>query len=265
MASHRPENQRAMFPICPKCRHDLAATTNASTCPACGLVFAKFLAAERGEPVRRMREPESADEDAMSPSLAARLLAVPERVNAQDVYARMVLFAVITLWGWSIAAMDIRDGGAVGSIIHLTYLPFHEAGHVIFMLSGSTFLIIAGGTLMQLIVPIVLGVALHRKNNDNFGASIALWWLAASFIDCAPYAYDALDPKLTLLGGSTGAESGGHDWMNMLGDLGIIRRAHGVGRLLHVIGIVLMLAANAWGIAVLLRQYRNRTDAPMLD
>jgi hypothetical protein len=253
-----------MFPICPKCRHDLAASTDATTCPACGLVFAKFLAAERGGPARRMREPEPVNDDAMARSLTERLLAVPERVESSQVYTRIAIFALLTIWGWRIAAMDIRDGEIMSSFIHAPYLVFHEAGHVIFMLFGR-FMAVAGGTLMQLIVPIVLAIALHRKNGDNFGASIALWWLAVSFIDCAPYAYDAHDPKLTLLGGATGVESDGHDWINMLGDLGLLNHARGVGRLLHVIGITLMFLANAWGITVLLRQYRHRTDAPMLD
>jgi hypothetical protein len=196
-------------------------------------------------------------------TLLGRLLWVPERVESWQVYARMGLFALLAIWGWRIAAMDIRDGEMGTSFMHLVHLVFHEAGHVVFRAFGE-FMMIAGGTLLQLIVPIVAGVALHWKQQDNFGASVALWWLATSFMDCAPYAWDALDPRLTLLNGQTG-EAGGHDWIYLLSETGQLQHAHAAGRALHATGVALMLLANAWGAAILWRQFRNRTDAPTLD
>jgi hypothetical protein len=251
-----------MFPVCPKCRHQLATPSGTAACPACGLVFAKFVAAQAGGPVRETRvveQREADDED----GLLARLLWVPERVEAWQVYGRAALFALLVLWGWRLAAMDIRTGEMGSSFIHLPHLVFHEAGHVLFMAFGE-FMHLAGGTIGQLAVPIILGVALHVKNRDNFGASIALWWLATSFMDCAPYAYDAHDPRLMLLTGRTG-EDGPHDWIDMLGILGMIQHARAIGHALHAIGVALMLAANVWGGYVLWRQFRNRTDGPTLD
>jgi hypothetical protein len=251
-----------MFPVCPKCRHRLASPSGVAACPACGLVFAKYVAAQSGAPVRDAPELSAYERDPQD-TLAARLLWVPVRVESWQVYARMAAFALLTLWGWRIAAMDIRDGEMGASFMHLIHLAFHEAGHLVFRAFGE-FMTIAGGTLLQLIVPIVAGVALHVKNRDNFGASLALWWLATSFMDCAPYAWDALDPRLTLLNGQTG-EAGGHDWIYLLGETGLLQQAHAVGRALHVVGIGLMLAANVWGGYVLWRQFRHRTDAATLD
>jgi len=225
-------------------------------------VFAKFVAAQQGAPARAV-EVEAVEEREPGDSLLARLLWVPERVEAWQVYGRMVLFVLITAWGWRIASYSIRTGEIGGSFIHGPLLVFHEAGHVIFMAFGE-FLAIAGGTLGQLLVPVILGVALFWKNHDNFGASVALWWLATSFMDCAPYAYDALQPQLVLLGGRTG-EDGPHDWIHLLGELGLIKRAHAVGYVLHGIGVALMIAANAWGAYLLWRQWRNRTDGATLD
>lgn len=251
-----------MFPVCPKCRHRLATPSGATACPACGLVFAKYVAAERGAPARPAPELDAVERDPED-TLAARLLEVPGRVESWQVYARAALFVLIAIWGWRIAAMDIREGEIGSSFIHGPHLIFHEAGHVVFRAFGE-FVMFAGGTIMQLLVPVVAGVALHWKNRDNFGASIALWWLATSFMDCAPYAWDAADPRLVLLGGHTG-EQGGHDWIEILGDLGLLDRARAIGRALHVIGIGLMLVANLWGAVILWRQYRNRTDGPALE
>jgi len=41
-----------MFRACPKCRRPPDAKAAPSICPGCGLVFAKYLAAQRGEPMR---------------------------------------------------------------------------------------------------------------------------------------------------------------------------------------------------------------------
>lgn len=247
-----------MLPLCPKCRTPVPSGSNAGTCANCGLVFAKYLAAQRGEPPRGLsREPHEPDAPGWE-----RLLAVPERVETWIVVARFALWIVFLAWGWRLWAMDIRTGQIGESFMHAINLVFHEAGHVIFWPFGD-FLHVAGGTLVQWLIPIVALVALHR-NGDNLGASIALWWLAQSVIDAAPYAYDALHPQLVLLGGGTG-EEGGHDWVAMLGDLGMLRRAHGVGHLLHWAGALLLVAANGWGAAVLVRQWRNRTSDAVRD
>jgi hypothetical protein len=251
-----------MFPVCPKCRHGLATPSGATACPACGLVFAKFVAAQSGVPARAAAPAETQSDD-RDQTLLARLLWVPDRVEAWQVYARATLFALLVVWGWRIAAMDVATGEIGSSFIHGPHLVFHEAGHVLFMAFGH-FMHIAGGTIGQLAVPVILGVALYWKNQDNFGAAVALWWLATSFMDCAPYAYDAHDPRLILLGGRTG-EDGPHDWIDMLGDLGLLQHARGVGRGLHATGVMLMLAANAWGGCILWRQFRNRTGAATLD
>jgi hypothetical protein len=251
-----------MFPVCPKCRYRLATPAGASACPACGLVFAKFVAAQQGTPLREDPDLAGHERDPADTPLA-RLLWVPERVESWQVHLRIVVFVLLASWGWRIAAMDIRDGEMGSSFMHAIHLAFHEAGHVLFMAFGE-FLTVAGGTLLQFAIPALAGAALHWKHRDNFGASLALWWLATSLMDIAPYAWDALHPQLTLLNGHTG-EAGGHDWIYLLGETGLLQRAHAVGRAFHVAGIVLMLIANAWSAAVLWRQFRNRTDRPTLD
>ncbi len=247
-----------MLPVCPKCRSPVPRESTSGTCANCGLVFAKYLAAQRGEPPRGTSREPHGDE----PPGWARLLAVPERVETWIVAGRIALWIAFVAWGWRLWTMDIRTGEIGGSIMHAINLVFHEAGHVVFWPFGD-FLHVAGGTLGQWLMPVVALVALHR-HGDNFGASIALWWLAVSVVDAAPYAYDALHPQLVLLGGGTG-EEGGHDWVEMLGDLRLLSRAHGVGHLLHWTGALLLALANGWGALLLVRQWRNRTSGAVRD
>jgi hypothetical protein len=115
-----------------------------------------------------------------------------------------------------------------------------------------------GGTLGQLLMPIVAGCALAITNHDNFGASIGLWWLGQSFMDCAPYIADARALQLMLLGGGTGQDRPGmHDWENILLDLNLLHRDQTIAAAADAIGTVLMLTAFAWGAYVLWHQYRN--------
>ena len=79
----------------------------------------------------------------------------------------------------------------------------------------------AGGTLGQLLMPLVCAVALHRRD-DNFGAAVCLAWMALSGIDASVYAYDAADPVLPLIGGGTGADSF-HDFIFLFERYGQLR------------------------------------------
>lgn len=188
--------------------------------------------------------------------LAKWLLHVPAEVSKADWIARIVTLAVFLLWTlWIWRDSDIRAGEAGSHFLHMILLPFHEAGHVIFRWFGQ-FIMTLGGTLGQHLMPIVLGGALLIKRHDPFGAAIFFWLLGFSVIDMGVYMYDAFDPKLMLLGGGTGAESDGHDWQNIFGDLGLLRRARGIGLSFGWLGKAMMFAALAWAAWVLWLQGR---------
>jgi hypothetical protein len=74
--------------------------------------------------------------------------------------------------------------------------------------------------------------------------------------------YDAFDPQLVLLGGLTGAESDAHDWQNIFGDLGLLRRARGIGLFFGWVGKAMMLAALVWAGWVLRLQRARLSSVP---
>jgi hypothetical protein len=185
-----------------------------------------------------------------------RLTHVPERVDSMRFTGRVLLWVFLLLWGGSLVGMDYRTGEMMESFIHRPLLIFHEAGHVIFMPFGE-WMMVLGGTLGQLIMPAIMGMALLIKNRDAFGASTALWFFGASVLDVAPYVYDAREPRLMLLSGRTG-EEGGHDWIYLLDSIGLLAQAHGVGGLIHKFGVLLVLLALFWGGWLLKQQYPRR-------
>jgi hypothetical protein len=141
--------------------------------------------------------------------------------------------------------------------MHNINLVFHEAGHVIFRPFGW-FMTILGGSLFQIIMPLIVMFTFLIKNKNAFGASVGLWWTGQSLIDLTPYIDDALVQQLVLLGGHTGADApGNHDWGNILMEFDMLERHREFANFAHTSGTLLMLMALAWGARVLYKQYQN--------
>ena len=247
-----------MFSRCPKCGADAAG---AEVCPACGLVFRKYVQAASGAPVRADARTRPADDGGEEPaedreSLAERLLFVPDEVPAWKPWTGAALLALSVYFGVRYYAMDIPGWEMSGTFLHGAMVPFHEFGHLLFMPFGE-FMTLAGGSLAQWLMPLGFLALFSFRNRDNFAASLMLWWMGTQWIDLAPYAWDARDPQHILLSGRTGND-GAHDYIDMLGDLGLLAHAHGVARVMHAVGLVVMLAAWAWGGAILWKQFQRR-------
>jgi hypothetical protein len=187
--------------------------------------------------------------------VGAFLFPASARVDPFAFYGRCGLYAAFVIWGLYFVSLDLRTNEIGDSFMHRVNLVFHEAGHVIFMPFGH-FMMVLGGTLGQLLMPLIAGAMLLYKNRDAFGASVALWWLGQSFMDAAPYINDARDLQLMLLGGGTGQDRPGiHDWENILLDLGLIEHERTVAMIAERLGEALLVLALVWG-ALVLRQQR---------
>jgi hypothetical protein len=250
-----------MFTRCPKCDHAPLPQDQSlpAACPACGAVLAKVRevmeAAAQGRLARRARTRRQAP--------ASLWLKVPTRVSTTAFRSRVALWAVFALWGLWLIGCDHRSGEIGQSFLHGPLLVFHEAGHVIFRLLGP-WVSVLGGTLGQLLMPAIMSAALLRQRHDPFGAALGLWFVGVSLLDVAPYVYDALHPQLTLLGGGTG-EEGGHDWIYLLGSMGLLRQAQGLGTLVRWLGAAVVLGALGWAAAVLKRQHARLDPAARSD
>lgn len=125
--------------------------------------------------------------------------------------------------------------------MHLIHLPIHEAGHVFFRIFGE-FMGVAGGSLFQIIVPIVFFgyFGYHKK---PFSASIVLFWVGSSIIDVYVYAIDAQIMQLPLLSGLTGAEGGFHDWNYLLTETSTLNSTTLIAKIIRFSGTLITIAA----------------------
>lgn len=253
-----------MYSTCPKCRYvrKPADQGNTDICPACGLIFSKWMKQKfssiQTSPDKSVLEVVPNATDVLN-STKNLLLHVDDKINPFYFWGRVVVYIGALAWGWQFIQMDfVNNPFEIGnSRMHIINLVFHEAGHILFMPFGW-FITILGGTLGQLLMPMVVMIAFLWKHHNTFGASIGLWWLGQSFIDCAPYIDDALDQKLVLLGGRTGADApGNHDWNNILGDLNMLEKHRDFANFADTTGTLLIILALIWGGIVLYRQYQN--------
>jgi hypothetical protein len=202
-----------------------------------------------GAIIATMRRPAEALEDRVT--LRERLLFVPDDVPRHVWYGRLAAFAAMSVWGIVILLSRMTD---TPSVLHLTVILFHEAGHVFFTLFGEA-LRVAGGTLGQLLIPLVCTVALHRRD-DNFGAALCLAWMALSLMDASVYAYDAFDPVLPLIGGGTGADRF-HDFIFLFERYDQVEHARGWAMAMKALAALGLLAALAWAAVLLYLQSDN--------
>jgi hypothetical protein len=248
---------------CPKCAHQPLPANQAlpAACPACGVILAKVGSVARPAPLMRAMDGPLTPED--EPGWTALFTRIPDRVDSLQFWFRLALLVGLLVWSWVLIRLDYRTGEMGESFLHRPILIFHEAGHVIFMPLGH-WMTILGGTLGQLIMPIILGGALLIKNRDPFGAAVGLWFLGVSVMDVAPYMFDALHPQLMLLSGSTG-EDGGHDWIYLFSSMGLLSKAQVIGSVTHKLGALVTMLALAWGAWLLRRQYPRLDGHVMRD
>jgi len=247
---------------CPRCQGD--QTDGLAECPQCGVVFARY----RPRPV-----PAEAGAAMATERVSWRVLAwqgwdwlrraMFEQEPAESRLAtlcRGLFLLALALWGLSFLCKPLEGEEIMSSFMHLINLPFHEAGHVVFSPFGR-FIQVLGGTLGQLLVPMIVAGSFLAKRNP-FGAAVGGWWLGQSLLDCAPYVNDARAGELMLIGGVTGKDVADyHDWEVMLGRLGWIDYDHIIARIFWSLGALVMIASLAWGATLLWRQWRSRADA----
>jgi hypothetical protein len=242
-----------LYKKCPKCGADSAGL---ETCAACGLIFSKYLKAKFAVPeARPRRAAEEPDEDSLFARAKELVFHIPEQTDPVVVYGRAILLAAIAFYGVKLALMDIPSWEMASSLIHLPMVPLHEFGHILFRPFGE-FMTLLGGSLFQVLLPLIFGGVFLVKNRDPFAASVMLWWAAVAVMDVAPYIYDAWKPQHVLLTGRTG-DTGAHDFIDTLGDLGLLHKAQPIGRGVHAFGLIAMLTALAWATWVVWQQHRK--------
>lgn len=123
----------------------------------------------------------------------------------------------------------------------------HEFGHLFFSFGGE-WITIAGGSLMQLLIPIG-AAAVVARSKDWFGVAVCGLFLAASLGDLSWYIADARARELDLL--SFSPDASGHDWSYLLSKAGMLRHDLRIARFTKFIGWILVFASSFFAMRLL--------------
>jgi hypothetical protein len=144
------------------------------------------------------------------------------------------------------AARPLREFGEPHLFGGITF-GAHEFGHLFFGFGGE-WLTIAGGSLMQLLVPIGAAAAVLQKR-DWFGAAVCGLFLAASLGDLSWYIADARARELDLL--SFSPDGSGHDWAFLLRRAGLLQKDLVLARFARFVGWCVLLASTFFALRLL--------------
>src|SRR5438128_1690378 len=156
-------------------------------------------------------------------------------------YIKLVFAALLWLYFLSIAYDPMH-----GCFLDIVDLPIHETGHLVFRPLGE-FMMIAGGSLFQIIVPgVFVGYFIWQRS--YYSAAIVLLWVGQSILNVWIYAADAVVMKLVLTSGFTGSEGSFHDWNYLLTATGLIDSTRGVAKVIRFFGTLVIISASVLAI-----------------
>lgn len=133
-------------------------------------------------------------------------------------------------------------------------LAFHEMGHIVFIPFGRT-LTIAGGSIMQLLVPLAAAIYLLVKQKDWFGLGVGLAWLSFATFELATYIGDAARMELPLVSLGGGYH---HDWSTLLTQWRIIDHCDAIATGVRLLAGAIGLSAIALGGYIVVRIFQIR-------
>jgi hypothetical protein len=149
--------------------------------------------------------------------------------------------------GWlafyALFLFQLARGSGFLPMIDLVFIPIHEGGHLLFGYFGHA-LMIAGGTILQLLVPLALAAYFCFKRQIA-GTVFCLFCFFEQFLPIATYMADARAQELPLLtvGNPEFVE---HDWFAMFSSLGLLQHDMQIASVVRIVGWMGMIGVAAW-------------------
>ncbi|MGD1155963.1 MAG: hypothetical protein ABSA41_09060 [Terriglobia bacterium] len=128
-------------------------------------------------------------------------------------------------------------------IIDYVFVPIHEGGHLLFSYFGHT-LMVAGGTILQLGVPLLLAIYFVFQRQLT-GVAFCAFFFFENFLNVATYMADSrkMELQYVTVGDPEFAE---HDWATMFTQMDLLEYDTKIAVLVRVIGWLGMIAVVLW-------------------
>jgi hypothetical protein len=134
-------------------------------------------------------------------------------------------------------------GGHLFQWFDLVFIPIHEGGHLLFRFFGE-WVMVAGGTFLQLFAPLALTVYFAFRRQIP-GTAFCMFFFFEQFLPIGIYMADARAQELPLL---TVGDSDDviHDWFYLFQHAGLLDHDTQIGGAFRILGWIGMLTTVAW-------------------
>jgi hypothetical protein len=162
---------------------------------------------------------------------------------------------VVACLFYGLFLLQAEQGSGPMLMIDLVFIPIHEGGHLLFRWFGE-FLAVAGGTILQLSVPLMLATFFMFQREVQ-GTCFCLFFFFEQLLPTATYMADARAQELPLLTVGDG-DYVIHDWNYLFGRLGLLDHDTQIAQLVRVIGWIGMIGTVGW---MIWRSVASRKDS----
>jgi hypothetical protein len=156
--------------------------------------------------------------------------------------------SVVALIAWLIfyamVLLGAAGGGGLARWFDLVFVPIHEGGHLLFGWFGSHWLMVAGGTLLQLFVPFALAVYFAFRRQMP-GTAFCAFFFFEQLLPVGTYIADSRSQSLDYVNVGD-PELAEHDWAYLLSHAGLLDHDTQIGAAVRVLGWAGMLLVVGW-------------------
>ena len=128
-------------------------------------------------------------------------------------------------------------------LIDYVFVPIHEGGHLLFSYFGHT-LMVAGGTLLQLGVPLMLAIYFTFQRQAT-GVAFSTFFFFENFLNVATYMADSrrMELQYVTVGDPDFTE---HDWFTLFSQWGVLEYDTKIAAVVRALGWLGMIAVVIW-------------------
>ena len=162
----------------------------------------------------------------------------------EEGWQRVPLAALIVAGAfYGLFLLQAAEGSGPLLMMDLVFIPIHEGGHLLFRFFGE-FLAVAGGTLLQLGVPLMLATFFIFQR-QVMGTTFCLFFFFEQLLPISVYMADARAQELQLI---TVGDSDDviHDWNYLFGRFRVLDHDTQIAHVVRVLGWLGMIATVGW-------------------
>lgn len=173
--------------------------------------------------------------------LAERLPFLESLEDGWEPVSRWAIACWVAFYG--LFVYQLARGSGAMLMMDVVFVPIHEGGHLLFRFFGE-FLSVAGGTFLQLFVPLSLATYFVLRRQTQ-GVAFCGFFVFEQCLPIAQYMADARAQELPLLTVGDGDDVI-HDWNYLFSKMGVLAHDTQIAAAVRTIGWIGMIGIIAW-------------------